>query len=56
VRSCGPKERSDRIQSLARETVSLVRIFVFPQGLQVEKGPDAVVEYIEEQLPPLIEQ
>jgi hypothetical protein len=53
VRSCGPKERSDRIQSLARETVSLVRIFVFPQ---VEKGPDAVVEYIEEQLPPLIEQ
>lgn len=26
-----------------------------PQGLQVNRGPDAVVEYIEEQLPKLIE-
>lgn len=53
---CSPKERSDGIQSLAREAVPSVRIFVFPQGLQVEKGPDAAVEYIKEHLPPLIEQ
>lgn len=32
-----------------------VKTLAVPQGLQVEKGPDAVVEYIKEQLPALIE-
>lgn len=32
-----------------------LKTFSLPQGLQVASGPDAVVEYIEENLPALLE-
>lgn len=32
-----------------------LKTFALPQGLQVERGPDAVVEFIEENLPALLE-
>lgn len=41
--------------SEAREVNPKVKTLALPQGLQVQKGPDAVVEYIKEQLPALIE-
>jgi len=48
-------EESQRIQQIAKDIVPGLKTFALPQGLQVERGPDAVVEYIEEHLPGLIE-
>ncbi|KFY16354.1 hypothetical protein V492_01396 [Pseudogymnoascus sp. VKM F-4246] len=48
------KEESDRIQAIARETLPGIKTMALPQGLQVEKGPDAVVEYIIEKWPGLV--
>ena len=48
-------EESARILAIARETVPGIKTMALPQGLQVEKGPDAVVEYIIEKWPGLVE-
>ena len=48
-------EESQSIQAEAKSIVPSIKTFALPQGLQVEKGPDAVVEYIKENLPALIE-
>jgi 5-enolpyruvylshikimate-3-phosphate synthase len=48
-------EESDRIQAIARETKPGIKTMALPQGLQVQHGPDAVVEYIIKILPALIE-
>lgn len=32
-----------------------IKTFSLPYGLQVEKGPDAVVEYIKENLPSILQ-
>jgi hypothetical protein len=49
-------EESTHIQALAKELVPGIKTMALPQGLQVEKGPDAVVDYIKEKLPGLLEQ
>lgn len=43
------------VMARAREVNPSVKTLVLPQGLQVERGPDAVVEYIKERLPRLLE-
>jgi hypothetical protein len=43
-------EQSDAVLSRAREINPDVKTLALPQGLQVERGPDAVVEYIVEKL------
>lgn len=48
-------EESRKIQGIAKDTVPGLTTFALPQGLQVKRGPDAVVEYIEEYLPSLVE-
>ena len=48
-------EQSAKVFSEAREVNARVKTLAIPQGLQVEKGPDAVVEYVKERLPELIE-
>ena len=49
-------EQSQKIQKIAKDIVGpQLKTLALPQGLQVEKGPDAVVEFIEEKLPTLIE-
>lgn len=48
-------DQSQEIVRIARETIPGIKTFSIPQGLQVEKGPDAVVEYIEENLPRILE-
>lgn len=49
-------EQSAQIRQTATDIVGThLKTFALPQGLQVEKGPDAVVEYIKENLPSLIE-
>ena len=49
------KEQSDGIRAIAREVVPGIRTTAIPEGLQVEKGPDGVFEWLMEELPKLIE-
>ena len=49
------KEESDEIQKIARETVPGIKTMAIPQGLQVEQGPDAVVKFLKEKWPELVE-
>lgn len=49
------KEESDEIQRIAKETVPGVKTIAIPHGLQVEKGPGAVVEFLKEQWPGLVD-
>ena len=48
-------EEAQQIIAIAKEIVPDLKTFSLPQGLQVSKGPDAVVEYIEEHLPALLD-
>lgn len=48
-------EESGRIRAVARETVPGIKTHAILQGLQVERGPDAVVEYLKERLPGIID-
>src|SRR6187402_2270197 len=45
------KEESDEIQRIAKETVPGIKTMAIPEGLQVEKGPDAVVAFLKEKWP-----
>jgi hypothetical protein len=49
------KEESDGARKTAENIVPGIKTFAIPQGLQVEKGPDAVVDFLVENLPGLIE-
>lgn len=40
----------------ARDMLPGIKTMALPQGLQVEKGPDAVVEYIIEKWPGLVSE
>ncbi|KAK4033413.1 hypothetical protein C8A01DRAFT_50004 [Parachaetomium inaequale] len=48
-------EEAQQIIAIAKEIVPDLKTFSLPQGLQVNKGPDAVVEYIKENLPALLD-
>jgi hypothetical protein len=48
-------EEAEKIIAIAKGIVPDLKTFSLPQGLQVQKGPDAVVEYIKENLPALID-
>ncbi|KAK3318611.1 hypothetical protein B0H66DRAFT_244984 [Apodospora peruviana] len=45
---------SQRAIAIAKGVNPDIKTFSLPQGLQVERGPDAVVEYIKENLPALL--
>ncbi|KAL1587604.1 hypothetical protein WHR41_03671 [Cladosporium halotolerans] len=47
--------QSASVMSAARAINPAVKTLALPQGLQVERGPDAVVEFIVGELPGLIE-
>lgn len=49
------KEESDYIQSLAKEVVPGIKTHAIPEGLQADKGPDGVVEYLMENIPKLLD-
>jgi len=50
-------EQAKEIHTTARDIMGpKLKIMALPQGLQVERGPDAVVEYLVEQLPAMIEE
>ncbi|PIL32770.1 hypothetical protein GSI_04887 [Ganoderma sinense ZZ0214-1] len=48
-------EQAQEIVGIAKATIPGLKTFSLPQGLQVEKGPDAVVEYIKENIPALLD-
>jgi hypothetical protein len=48
-------EQSSKVLAEAKEVNPKVKTLAMPQGLQVQKGPDAVVEYVKEHFPSLLE-
>ncbi|KAK0383020.1 hypothetical protein NLU13_8936 [Sarocladium strictum] len=49
-------EEAEEILTIARSIRPDVKTHIIPHGLQVEKGPDAIVEHLVEKLPALIAQ
>ncbi|KAL5052120.1 hypothetical protein BDW71DRAFT_170217 [Aspergillus fruticulosus] len=49
-------EQAAEIQSIARSIKPDIKLHAIPQGLQVEKGPDAIVEYLLEHVPGLLDE
>ena len=47
-------EESALIQKIASDNIPGIITHAIPQGLQVERGPDAVVDYLEEQIPRML--
>jgi len=48
-------EESARILQIARSIVPDIKTHAIPEGLQVQKGPDAVVEYLKKNLPAILD-
>lgn len=47
-------EEAAKIHAIARSVVPNIKLHAIPTGLQVERGPDAIVEYLVEKVPPLL--
>ncbi|EGY21012.1 uncharacterized protein VDAG_02536 [Verticillium dahliae VdLs.17] len=47
-------EEAAEIQKIAREIVPEIKTHAIPQGLQVERGPDAIVEHLLEEVSKLL--
>ncbi|QDS75473.1 hypothetical protein FKW77_004411 [Venturia effusa] len=48
-------EESLKVRTEAASIVPGIKTFAIPKGLQVEKGPDAIVEFLVENIPGLLE-
>ncbi|SPO07198.1 uncharacterized protein DNG_09892 [Cephalotrichum gorgonifer] len=48
-------EEAEEIQALARSIIPGIKTHAIPTGLQVERGPDAIVEYLIEKVPILLD-
>ncbi|CEL06146.1 hypothetical protein BJX68DRAFT_233797 [Aspergillus pseudodeflectus] len=48
-------EQAAEIQAIARSIRPDIKLHAIPAGLQVERGPDAVVEYLLENVPALLD-
>lgn len=48
-------EQAAEIQKIAREARPGIKTHAIPHGLQVERGPDAIVEYLVENVPKLLD-
>lgn len=49
-------EQSSKVLEEARGVNPKVKTLAVPQGLQAEKGPDGVFEYLIEQVPQLLDR
>jgi hypothetical protein len=49
-------EQATQIQVIAQKARPGIKTYAIPHGLQVEKGPDAIVEHLVENVPKLLEQ
>ena len=48
-------EESAKIQQIAKSIVPDIKTHAIPEGLQVQGGPDAVVNYLKENLPAILD-
>ncbi|KAB8336973.1 hypothetical protein FH972_021277 [Carpinus fangiana] len=48
-------EQASEIEAIARSVKPDIKFYAIPQGLQVERGPDAVVEHLIEKVPPMLD-
>ncbi|KAK7181597.1 hypothetical protein DPSP01_011400 [Paraphaeosphaeria sporulosa] len=48
-------EEAKKIRAIAERERSGIKTHAIPQGLQVERGPDAIVEYLLQNVPPLLD-
>jgi len=48
-------EEAAKIRAIAERERPGIKTHALPQGLQVERGPDAVVEYLVEVVPALLD-
>jgi hypothetical protein len=48
-------EEAKQIHGIARSIVPNIKLHAIPTGLQVERGPDAIVEYLVEKVPALLD-
>ncbi|KAL2812102.1 hypothetical protein BJX63DRAFT_432912 [Aspergillus granulosus] len=48
-------EQAAEIQAIARSIRPDIKLHAIPTGLQVERGPDAIVEYLLEKVPALLD-
>lgn len=48
-------EEAKQIHEIAKSVNPNIKLHAIPTGLQVERGPDAIVDYLVENVPPLLE-
>lgn len=48
-------EEAQQIHAIAKSIVPNIKLHAIPTGLQVERGPDAIVEYLVEKVPALLD-
>ena len=48
-------EESREMREIAKSIIPEIKTYAIPYGLQVEKGPDAIVDHLKEQIPLLLE-
>ena len=48
-------DQSAEIEAIARDIVPNIKFHAIPYGLQMENGPEAIVEYLTEQVPKLLD-
>lgn len=48
-------DEAQQIHSIAKSVVPDIKYHAIPTGLQVERGPDAIVEYLVENVPSLLD-
>lgn len=49
-------EQATEIQAIGKKVKPDVVTYAIPHGLQVERGPDAIVEHLLSEIPQLLEQ
>lgn len=49
-------DEAAQIEQIGRSIVPDVKFHAIPHGLQVERGPDAIVEHLLEMVPKLLDQ
>ncbi|KAM0489616.1 hypothetical protein ACHAP8_012411 [Fusarium lateritium] len=48
-------EEAQQIHAMAKSIVPDIKLHAIPTGLQAERGPDAIVEYLVEKVPALLD-
>lgn len=48
-------EQATEIRGIAQKERPGITTYAIPQGLQVERGPDAIVAHLMENIPPLLD-